>query len=546
MQERLEEIEGDEVHIAYREIKSENDLDHTPKTEEDKIEQIESLINDVARKTGTHKLDELDCSKNIPKWAGHLISNFPDYNEDYVEFIVEDFSQKMNTSAKGPGKYAVVVLRENGFLVCHADSGEKTLSTSLEVIDRLMDSDNIDKFAEFYNQDGEIFVDHYERNRTEGFTEWLGIPRNEVVFDTIGNIKGYTELEGLTAIFEFDEDDITEKIIESEEYELVEGVLRTPEGNEYPLDQIKWGRQKFESTEKFKQKLTTLYYELDTYHEKFVDLHGSSRPYFNKFIDKQEKLVEDSTGETEIPKRNENFQISFSSRQIDTDAAWLASLANDFLEGNPTGIYHASTSAVEIPYNIGPFSFFNELDINTYNLEKLENLYSVVDGVGTGNNLQRIVGSSIFLILDELTESKCRYLFQELSEKMMSRVTEGVVLQREGEPHGLEFKAREWLGDKSVEEISEEMIGELEGETNLLIIGIDEEEHLINPIKSTNLKSEFREKIEQETELADGTNIEAVPLPVSSKEVLLVCFKNGDSAIETAALMDVISAPAGE
>lgn len=540
----MEEVESDEIHIFFKEIQSDEDLTHEERIEDDKIEAVESLISGITRKTGTHELNSLNCGKNIPKWSRHLIENFPEFNEEYVEFLVDDFSRKMKTSAKGPGKYVIVILREKGFLVCHADAGEKTLTTSLDVIDRLMDSDNIDKYAEFYERDSDIWVDHFERNKTQSFTEWLGIPQSEVVFDTLGNIKGYTELEGLTAIFEFEEEDIVKKIIESDDYRLEEGSLKTPNGKEFPLERIQWGRTSFEDIGEFKQKLSTIYYDLDTYHQAFIDLHGSSRPYFDKFIDRETKLINSAKGETEIVKKNENFNISFSSAQVDTRNKWLTKLVNHFLEGQMNAIYHAGSSATKQPYEIGPFSFFNDLGIDDYNWQKLQNLYTVVDGVGTDNNLQRIVGSAIFLIMDELTDSKSQFLFQEISESMMSRVSEGVVVQREGECHGLEFKAGEWIENKDVESISEEMVKELEGDTNLLIIGIDEEAHQINPMKSTDLKSEFRERIEEETESPEGSNIEAIPLPITPKETLLICFKNGDTAIETAPLMDVLEAPA--
>ena len=485
-------------------------------------------------------MNELNCGKNIPKWSEHLIENFPEFNEEYVEFIVDDFSRNMKTSAKGPGKYVIVILRKDGFLVCHADAGEKTLTTSLDVIDRLMDSDNIDKYAEFYENDGTIQVDHFERNKTQSFTQWLGIPQSEVVFDTIGNIKGYTELEGLTAIFEFEEEDIIEKIIESDDYRLENGSLKTPNGREFPLERIQWGRASFEDVGEFKQKLSTIYYDLDTYHKKFTELHSSSEPYINKFIDKENKLVNSSKGETEVVKQNENFIISFASQQVDTRKKLLTKIVNYFLEGQLRAFYHAGGSATEEAYEVGPFKFFNELEISDYNWHKIQNLYEAVEGIGTDNNLQIIVASSIFLIMEELPDSRSQYLFREISQTMTSRISEGVVLQREGEPHGLEFKASPWFTGKDVDQLSKDMIKELEGETNLLIIGIDEEERDIDPIKSTNVKSEFREKIEEETTQADGTNIEAIPLPVSNKGTLLVCFKNGDSPIDTNELIGVL------
>jgi len=246
-----------------------------------------------------------------------------------AEDLAENFSDDMKTRAKSAGKYVIIILGAGRLIICHSYTGQRALTTDMEVIEELLSADNIDKYADFTRVgDDEIVVSHYDKYDTESFIDWLGIPDDEIIFDVKGEVKIYSEIgDGIETIFELSRDDVVEKLINSDKYRLTRDLFETPDPDtpNYRVDYIRWGSQTYPNAEEFKQEVLTTHYELQYYEEQFKDLQQDlDASLRDRVVDKEEKVIE-RTGNTEqirVRKSHDEFNITFADKHIALGARW--------------------------------------------------------------------------------------------------------------------------------------------------------------------------------------------------------------------------------
>jgi len=145
------------VHFYYKEIQADT-LNNWTLESESRVSNIHEVINGLDRQTSTHPLSELDIDDNPEMFVDTLLDSYPDHNETFCKSLINDFSDSMRTSAREEGKYAVLILYENSLVICHTDSEELTITKDAEVLERLLDTDNVDKYARFQRTDDETEV----------------------------------------------------------------------------------------------------------------------------------------------------------------------------------------------------------------------------------------------------------------------------------------------------------------------------------------------------------------------------------------------------
>jgi len=186
------------ITIFFKSIKGDEKLRKQTIDELNKKATILDLISKISKKTGgKHNLKQLHLSTNLRKWIIELMKVSINFDYSIIENLMNDFSDNMMTRAREAGKYVVAIILSNYFIICHSDSRQKTISTDFRVIERLLDVDNVDKYAEFLLESGEIIVNHFDRFKSKSFTNWLGIPEKEIIFDMRGKIKVHAEIDGL-------------------------------------------------------------------------------------------------------------------------------------------------------------------------------------------------------------------------------------------------------------------------------------------------------------------------------------------------------------
>lgn len=543
-----DDLPADYYYIFYREIKS----DSPNLTEERFVGEpagdVESLLDDIfTDSSGQHTLDELDATQYFKRWIEGSLDSFKeldpgnditDETENNLEAIAENFSEDMETRARAAGKYVVIILGEGRLITCHSYTGKRALTTDMVIIEELLSADNIDKYAEFRHDNGNITVNHFDKYDTKSFAKWLGIPVDEIVYDIKGDVKIYSEIaDGIETTFKFTRDDIVEKIINTDEYNLRGTLLETPDSEQnYRINQIRWGHSTYDNAEEFKQEALTHHYKLTYYEEKFEELkRGDFDLITETAVDREEKLSIRSDGEERIPirKGHEDFNIILVNEYIDLETGWRESLASKALEaGERVPIHHPGNDTVEEPVQIGALRIYNDLGVSSDTIADLHDLVRTARDLGT-SNMGAFVKYVTFDVLQREANAPVCHFFDELADEYLrshrDAISEGTrVTLREGGPASLELKSPEWFYEDKDYKLVEKLTDELENGAGMVVIGVDEDGGKVKGIQKNRFPHErldgLQEKVGAE---ADSERVHVVPVPISGGDITITAMKTG-------------------
>jgi hypothetical protein len=532
--------------ILYREVQSEDSLDYDTLDEEREVSNIQTLLSAVRGNVDDHhELDSLDVSSYFRDWIREIlgmsnsVSSIDPPDETVFDYVAEDFSESMKSRARERGKYVVLIISEGSLIVCHSFTGKKALTTDMDVIEELLSENNIDKFAEFRYESDEIVVHHFDRHDTQSFTDWLGIPEDEIAFDVKGDVRVYSQIDGIDVVFEFNQRDITSKLLGSDEYDLVDGKLITPNEPPRRVNKVKWGRW-YQDTNEFKEDLVKVNHNLQRARDLYESEISDSLDSFFDVVDRENMIIKYS-GEspTEIRKPNVDFELSYVNSAVDMHSSWRAELAQKiFSEHEPIPVFHAGTKFSENPNSIGNLRIYNELELSDEQITYLLDLQKTTGDMGTAN-LQPLLAHIVFEILFVISPKPIKFLFKEFSEEFESRAVGDLeggtrVLQKEGGAIGLEFKSPPWFTRESdAETIAEGLHKEFQS-ARLVLLGISEDGSDVDTIDET-IKSEFLEDIEFELDEEYGLkNAHVWSLPIDSGQgIVAVTIEEKSSPFET-------------
>ncbi len=173
----------DPVYLRYKEVQG-HELTEQTLTSETKVQNILEVIKGLDRQTKSSSVaTDVELDANPDMWISHLLDNYPDPPEIFDSSLINNFCDSLYTSARQAGKYAVLLVVANSVIICHTDSKEKTITTEADVLERLLDTDNVDKYVRFKRERDGINAYHFERNQnSKSFSEWLGIQPEEIAF----------------------------------------------------------------------------------------------------------------------------------------------------------------------------------------------------------------------------------------------------------------------------------------------------------------------------------------------------------------------------
>ncbi len=525
------------IYVYYREIQS-SDLHNRTITEPEAVLNFNEVLDGFEAQTGGHEFSELDMEPNPEMLIEMILDNYPEHNAQNCAMLVNDFCSSMMTSARQEGKYAVLIITADSVFICHTDSREKSITKDVDVIERLLDTDNVNKYAEFRQQNNDTIVRHYERHQTKSLSGWLGISNSQIAYRDAGEVQIFTEIDSSTCAFQYTRDEFEEKFLLPEgNYELIEGVLRTP-NNEYSVSQVRFGNKSYDDTEEFLQDFHSLYYEVKSYQEHFNQVASSMEPFQSKIYDNEDCVTEGKNGRNLVLKEHDDFNIVFASNKIQVAESWLVNLVQRFNYGTNTQIYHAGRPFSKDAFEIGSFQIYNETDANE--LEKLNTVYDRMQKAGTSDQLSNILSYVIFTVASDWLESPLSHFFSQMSKKYAKRLdAEGVVLRDEDDV--IEFKARDWFTSADNEDaIADRITKEIHGDTRLLVGGIDEEQQQIRPIDGGRFDSERNERIREKVLERNGdlNHIHLQKISLNNGDCLLFIFSTQTS--DFAGLQEVV------
>jgi len=521
--------ERDNYLILYREVQSEDSLEPDVLDEEGEVNSIEVLLDDVRSNVeGFHALEDLDVSSFFKDWISTILANSEDINdgvddelEQILEYLAENFSKSMLSRARERGKYVVFIVTRGRLIVCHSFTGKKALTTDMDVIEELLSTSNIDKFAEFqFNQDNDIVVNHFDRHDTQSFTDWLGIPENEVAFDIKGDVRIYTRIDEIDVVFEFDQDDITSKLLGSDDYDLSDGMLQTPNEPARRINRVRWGYDVFDDVSEFKNELFRVSHNLARAFDLYDEEISNSIDSFFDVGDHESKIIKDK-GESikEIPKPKVDFELVYVNKQVKMDLSWRKDLAkNLFTNHDPIPMCHAGGDFSESPLEIGNFRIYNEAGLTDSQQTYVNDLLKTARDLGS-ENLRPLFVHIVFELLHQTTRKPIRYLFKEFADEFESQFRANVqdgsrILQTEGEEIELEWKSPPWFDRKSNPDKIAEGINREFQTSRLLLLGINEDAKEVDVIASGVSDEELEDvetKLENEYDVGEA-HVWSVPI----------------------------------
>lgn len=532
-QERLVDEELNPVHFYYKEIQA-DDLNSWTLETTNRVRNIYEVIEGLDRQASAHPLEELDIDANPEMFVNQLLSSYPEHDKAFCVSLINNFSDSMRTRAREPGKYAVLILYEDSLILCHTDSEEMTITKDAEVLERLLDTDNVDKYARFHQTSSGTEVLQFERSVSKSFSEFLGLEPEEIAYEEAGEIKIFSEIDGSTVRFEFRQDEFEEKFITNESHSLHSTeILETP-NDEYPVNHIKMGRRRYDTVDGFLQQFYALYYDLNTLKSQYGTVANSVTPHTTTVVDHEDKVTTGGpNGPTKIKKGDDSgFNVVFADKHIELSAKWRLQLSKKLRSGETVRIHHLGNRFAEEPIRLGSFEVYNEVDID---VERLNQLYNLTQEAGTGEHLSNIVYCVMFHTLSEWCRAPICHFFGQMTKRFEDELSaEGMILRDED---GLmELKGRDWLANiDDDEEAAKKISEELQSDSKLLLVGVEEEEQRIRPLSRNRWDSERNRRVRDSVRGLNGhhDSIQLASLQVGNGDCLLFVYAvRGDQSFD--------------
>jgi len=489
------------------------------------VEKIKKVLSRLPQGR-EKKLEEIEFRINPKNWILTLIDEYPsDVENEKMENLINDFTESMRTRMREEEKYAIGVLLRGGLILCHSVFGEETITPEWEVIPRMLDPDNVMRYAYFKIENADSFqVKYYERYATDSFVEWLGLLQRDALYHFGGKYRIYTEISGVANIFELTDEEFEQWIEKHPEIKKSQIRLTTPI-EILNITQIMVGKKKYDNPRDLLQDFYAEKYKIDYYQEQFREIVKSLEPYQYKFFDEKNRVViiKDGNIITKVEKRNPNFDILFSTKNIELRESYLDDIFVRFINGEKMRIFHAGEKFSTTPLEIKSMEIWNTLELNNLTQSAI-NYYqetNLQDKV-----LTRLLGFTIFALLDTQNQTTHIYHFLEkLSKKFIEDIAPvGRISKLEDQV--LEFKPEDYFIGKN-EEIAEKLGEDLERKLKgslykIYLIGV-EDNGTINFLPDTRIKSDRLENIRQKIKQRSQANyLYLFPVSLSRNENILI------------------------
>ena len=527
-----------EVRLYYKEIRTQEKLSTATISNSNKVRDIKALVSDIRAKGGRkHTVDELSNSiggRNIFIWAQKILEEQSEKKE-LIQYISNDFKTHLKKRAIERGKYFVALCLDHELLIFHTHTKQKTLTTNADLIDRLLDTHIINKYARFYITSNTLTVEHFDEYRTDGFSKWLGIPYEELNIGEIGNIHFYTVLAGNKYRITLSEEDAVEAILNSESMRISADSFQLNNKN-FPLEKIRWGEE-YKNGYTFLETLKAKQLGVKRHQKKYEEIckeltrflqDGTVRDYASKVEGNFKDKIYHKNVRKEI-----KLNVIFANKQIRLAPKYGQRIIHDFIHGKEIAFFHAGSEEVFEPQKIGSFRFLSDLDISERDRKNIHSLASTVTK-DTSTGFEEVLTSVIFCVLSDLTKEPLSPFLSQLSKfaipeyNFTSHIT---TLEGLG---GIEYKSWGWIynseGKKiSPENLTKKLQKEMNNDTNIALIGFNEEEGRIETRPSSIFKHEFLQTVEDESKTQNGW-IKLYKLPVGDKKCLLAAYIHGQKS----------------
>lgn len=417
----LADMKRDVIYASSKKIKEEK-VTHSKIEDDRDISKIIDIISKLPEPK-KRKFSEISLRTNPKKWVLSLLNNYPDFDENIMEVLLNDFTDSMLTRMREESRYALAMLLKNELILCHSIYGEETITTNWRAIPRVLDSDNVLRYVRFVKSDDDIVVEYFERWATESFTDWLGLSQKDAFYLFGGKYRIYSKIENIDVVLEFTEEQLDRWLKEHPEIIRRREIKLANPISALLINQIRVGKKKYEDVGDFIQDFTAEKYNIKHYREKFKEVTSppprrdkepkSTGPidlYLYKFYDEKDVVVKKGDQEEVIviEKTNPNIDMLFVCEHIKIRSSYLDDILTRFINGETIRIIHVGMNIAPEPIKIRNMEIWNKLEITE--LTKL--LISYYHETKLQDKcLSRILEFAIFKTLSEANRDTHIYYF---------------------------------------------------------------------------------------------------------------------------------------
>lgn len=401
-----------------------------------------NVLNSLLKMGKKRKLNELNLNFNCSTWINSILMAYPSAKDEYMGFLIRDFTDAMNTKMKEEDKYAIAVMIGKDLILCHCRIGEKTITPNWRVIERMLDKDNVMRFVAFKN-DENITVTFFEKDRTQFFINWLGIPPKDVFYKYGGENKFCSELHGFPISLELTDNDF-EKLSNNAPFEIENSKIKFLSPiNELIITEIKRGNKLYKNTKDFKDDFVARYYDLAYYQEEYKHLNKGFAPVAKKIYD-DETVVKTQDESIKIKKENKKVWILFCNQYISIRDSFLEKIKVSISNNEKKRIFHAGMKIKEDSVKINNLEIIHE--INTNISQPIIDYYNEVDH---GESHKKELRYAIFhLLFKENKNEPISTFFKELRSKFLLDLDFSSNIQ---ENNIIELKSKDFVAKKDAE-----------------------------------------------------------------------------------------------
>lgn len=496
-----------------------------------KIADVVDRLESLPRSTDS-SFDEIGLRTNPKKWVSSSLQNYPDdIDKVAIESLLFDFTDSMQTRMREETKYALALQMENKLLLCHSVYGEETITPEWRIIPRMLDRDNVLRYASFSSEGGIINVRYWEKEATSSFIEWLGLPRKQA-FLFGGKYRIHSNIEGVSIEIQLTDEEIEKWLDDHPEIEEGRISLATPIQS-LKINEISVGRKRYQHVEDFIQDYKAEKHGLPLYQTEYERLNSDPLPMFIKYYDEETRVVRIEGEEeiVEVEKTTPDFQILFADGIIEFRSSYISKLATSIVNGESLNVFHPGLDFKATPFSVASLHIYNKLRSTPL----VEHLTDYCEKTNLQDQyLDVLLKYACLIALKEAnSNSPITYFLLSLSKKLLSDLSFPSHLSKV-ENEVLEYKSKEiFSGNNSsiISRLSEDITIKLAtNPCKVYIVGVEDNGN-IDPIPKSRLKSDRIESIRKG--VAQKLSLEHVYiLPVLQDQngfLLLVAYQSMNS-----------------
>lgn len=505
-------------------------------------DSVRNVIHSLIEIGKSGNLDDFSIGRNCREWIQVALDTEKEDRrvEDYVEFLLNDFSSGMMTRMREHDKYVVAILEEGTLLLCHAKMGEKTITPLYQVVDRMLDRDNVERFAIFKKAKDSINVIYYEHSPSDFFVRWLGIPERDGHYRHGGNNRIFSEIDGFKVVLELTDDDIENKLIRGNKFLKLKNnqiVFDSPIPR-LSINQIRMGRKRYASVSQFCQDYMLRRYNLTHYREEYQNLIQTLETLLYAYLDCDTKVIkydEDKQEKTVLQKRNHNFNIIFAGpvrsndKLIELDCEYLDKIYTDFENQVTVRVFHVATELIfpeyDKPLKIGSLEIYNAIERPTC----VELLINYLNNASILDQLLKdsLTYSAFELLTKSNKDLPISYFFGKFKDKIQEKVTKPTTVAQ-NEDSIIEYKSASVCNGNNKEvakKISDDLSKKLkENPFKIYFFGIENDTMQVLPLPSRQMDTDRLGVIESLIKKSRDDDIEVrlVRIPVNDFECIVM------------------------